>query len=247
MSVAVARSVAANEIAVDVPEREYRRLLQWPHGRPLPGTLRECAHDARQWYALHGRPLVATRRVEVRAVAANAVLLESGTVLTGETFAAQLRAGRAHALVAVAASAGPEVADEAARLWAADRPDAGYFLDRLAAAIAERLLLRTASGLRRELVPRRERLLPRHSPGCGHWHLADQRRLLDLLGDCGPVTMLPSGALRPQHSVLAAFGVTRQTRVAATDAASCRSCELDPCGFRRVPFKRPALHPRATT
>lgn len=240
MSVAAARPFAANEIALSIPEREYQRLLQWPRGRPLSDALRECARDARQWYAIHGRPFVATRRIEVRAIAADAVLLESGTLLRGETFAARLRAGEAHALVAVVASAGPEVADEAARLWAAGRPDAGYFLDRLGAAVAERLLVRVASGLCRDLVPQRERLLPRHSPGCGDWDLADQLRVIDLLGECGPVTMLASGVLKPQHSVLAAFGITRHARVAAIDAASCCSCELDPCSFRRVSFKRPA-------
>jgi hypothetical protein len=57
----------------------------------------------------------------------------------------------------------------------------------------------------------------------------------------GPLELLSSGALRPQHSVLAALGVTR--RAASSSAADlCRSCDLDPCAFRRAPFTAPARH-----
>ncbi len=51
----------------------------------------------------------------------------------------------------------------------------------------------------------------------------------------GPVSMLESGMLFPQNSLLAAFGVTRQ-RVAPTPADACRRCDLDPCRYRRAPF-----------
>ena len=52
----------------------------------------------------------------------------------------------------------------------------------------------------------------------------------------GPIELLPSGALRPQHSVLAALGVTHRT-FANTPEALCRSCDLDPCAFRRAPLE----------
>jgi len=100
------------------------------------------------------------------------VLLQSGPPLRSEALAARLRAGSAHALMVAVASAGPEVADEAARLWGAGRLDEAYFLDRLAAAIAEGLLVHVSSAACRSLVPRRERLLPHLSPGCGDWDLA---------------------------------------------------------------------------
>ena len=53
--------------------------------------------------------------------------------------------------------------------------------------------------------------------------------------EVGPVRMLESGALHPQHSVMAAMGVTHR-KVANSPELICRSCDLDPCNFRRAPF-----------
>jgi hypothetical protein len=259
MSAATVLSIAAADVAAAVPEREYRRLLRLPRGRALPVEMAERVQAARRWYALHGRPFVATQLKELRAIGPVEVLLQSGPTLRSKALAARLRAGHAHALMLVAASAGPEVADEARRLWGAGRLDEAYFLDRLAAAITEGLLVHASSAACRSLVLRREQLLPHLSPGCGDWDLADQRRLMQLLagcGDpsrppardaCGPVTLLASGALSPQHSVLAAFGVTHQARAAVSvAAATCRGCEREPCDFRRVPLQRPAPDSRVT-
>ena len=253
MSAVVVPPAAADDVVAEVAERESRRLLQLPRGGPLSVELQARAREARRWYASHGRPFTAMRRVALRAIEHDAVRLDPGTVLTSEALAAGLRAGGAHAVVVVAASAGPEVAEEAARRWAADRPDEAYFLDRLAAAVAERLLPRAASGLRDDLARCGERLLPHQSPGCGRLDLADQRCLMALLAgeghrsrpaSCGPVTLLESGALSPQHSVLAVFGVTRRSTVETTDAPACRSCDLEPCEFRRAPFKCHSHRPR---
>ena len=229
--------VAAEEITTRVPDREYRRLLGLPHDWALSGDLADRAQHARRWYTAHGCPFVAVRRVELRAVGPATVTLATGDVLTSLALADHLRAGEAHALVALAASAGVEVAMESARLWAAGRPDEAYFLDRLAAAITEGLVSWASARLCRSFAPRLEQLLPHFSPGCNDWELADQRHLMQLLTGrepCGPVTVLASGALHPQHSLLAALGVTHRAHV-ATRECSCRRCDLDPCGFRRVP------------
>jgi len=230
-------SVAAEEIATGVPEREYRRLLGIPRDRVLPGELADGTQRARRWYALHGRPFVAVRCVELRAVGPASVTLATGDVITSVALADRLHDGEAHALVVLAASAGLEVAEETARLWTAGRPDEAYFLDRLAAVITESLVPWTSARLCRAFSPRHERLLPHLSPGCSNWDLADQQRLMRLLGGrgtCGPMTVLASGALQPQYSLLAALGVTRRSQV-ATREPSCRRCDLDPCSFRRVP------------
>jgi len=233
-------SVAADEIAAGVPDREYRRLLGLPSDLALPGDLADGAQRARQWYAVHGRPFVATRRVALRDIGAVSVTLGTGDVLTSLALADRLREGGAHALVVLAASAGHEVAYEAALLWAAGHLDEAYFLDRFAAVVTEGLVSWASARLCRICAPRQEQLLPHLSPGCSHWDLADQHRLMGLLAhsaadSCGPLTLLASGALHPQHSLLAALGVTHRAFV-ATRESSCRRCDLDPCSFRRMPL-----------
>ena len=251
MTGAVPLPASAADLAAAVPEPEYLRLLGLPRGRVLEGELLERASQARAWYAQHGRPFVATRRAEVVTLEPPVVRLEAGAIFESAPLARRLSEGEAHALLALAASAGPEVAAETKRLWAADRPDEAFFLDRLAAAVTERLVLWASATICRLSEPARETLLPHLSPGCGHWDLADQHRLMALLtGEAngttlGPVELLPSGALQPQHSVLAALGVTRRS-VAATPEALCRSCDLDPCAFRRAPFVTAALRPQET-
>jgi hypothetical protein len=245
-------------VAADVPEREYRRLLGLPRGTELSDDLRERAEWARGWYASQGRPFVAARRVGITALGQQSVSVEGGQTLTSGVLAERLREGKAHAAVALAASAGPEAADEATRLWNDGRPDEGYFLDRFAAAVAESLVQRASAVLCARFLPQGEWLLAHLSPGCGHWDIADQHRLMALLVGragseidgaaemtVGPVTLLSSGALRPQHSVLAALGVTREPQPGRT-AIPCRSCDLDSCSFRRVPYRQDELRSRVT-
>ena len=56
--------------------------------------------------------------------------------------------------------------------------------------------------------------MPHLSPGCGSWDLSDQHKVWALLaGDAnelGPLRIMESGALHPQHSVVAASGVTHR-------------------------------------
>jgi hypothetical protein len=250
--------VVAAEIAAAVTEREFRRLLALPRRGSLPEGVLESMRAARRWYSAYGDPFVATHRVDVEEIGPSRVTLATGDVIGGDTLAEYLVAGDVHGIVVVAASAGTKVADEAARLWRDDRPDAGYALDRFAAAVAESLLLLASASLCESLSPRREQLLRHLSPGCGRWDIAHQRDLMRVLTGSssspareeavvtlGPVTLLESGGLSPQHSVLAAFGVTHRAH-AATPEAACRDCDLDPCNLRRVPFARRNPGPRVT-
>ena len=139
------------------------------------------------------------------------------------------------------------MAAEVKRLWAEERPDEAYFLDRFAVAVTERLVFWASGELCRAAAPSGETLLAHLSPGCGHWDLADQHRVMAILtGESGPrgteeavrlgpIELLPSGALHPPHSVLAVLGVTRRQGT-TTPEDLCRACDLDPCAFRRAPF-----------
>ena len=235
---------AAAELAGAVGERELLRLLGLPRGRELEGELRTRSDAARGWYARYGRPFVATRKVEAQDLTATGVVLSDGSELRSARLAEGLRVARGHAVLVAAVSAGREVAAEVARAWAEGRPDEAYFLDRFAAAVTEELVRQASGAECRSASEAGETLLSPHSPGCGDFAIGDQHRLMALLGArpagaervaLGPVELLPSGALDPPHSLLAALGVTRHALPATTAEALCRGCELDPCTFRRAP------------
>ncbi len=219
---------------------EYKRLLGLPRSRELEGDLLDRAQKAREWYANHGDPFVACRTIELNNISSPVVRLSEGTELTSVQLSERLRTGEAHALVVLAATAGTAVANEVATHWAQDRPDEAFFLDRFAVGVTEHLIQWSSAFLCRASEPSNETLLPHLSPGCGHWDLVDQHRLMALMTNdarLGPIELLPSGALHPQHSILAALGVTHR-KFSATPRDICRSCDLDPCAFRRAPFNK---------
>jgi hypothetical protein len=240
------------QLAGEVRDRELLRLLSMPRGRELEGDLRERAESARAWYAEHGRPYAAARRAAIVSTDGGSVRLEDGTELRSTVLADRLRHGEAQGLFALAATSGREVAEEVAQRWKGDRPDEAYFLDRFAVAVAERLVFWAAGELCRASEASGETVLAHLSPGCGHWDLADQHRVMALLAEppaplgahddrvrLGPIELLPSGALHPQHSILAVLGVTRRAS-STTPEDLCRECDHQPCAFRRAPFSAKA-------
>jgi hypothetical protein len=232
------------ELARAVSERELLRLLGLPRDRELALELRARADEAREWYIEHGQPFAAAAAVGVDRVEAAGVRLAGGAELRSRALASGLDDTQGHAVLVVAVSAGREVAAEVARRWTEGRPDEAWFLDRFAAAATEALVLLTSAAACRRAEGAGETLLPPQSPGCGDFEIGDQQRLMALLGAermpnervvLGPVELLPSGALDPPHSLLAALGVTRRPLPATTPEDFCRGCALDPCRFRRAP------------
>jgi hypothetical protein len=109
-----------------------------------------------------------------------------------------------------AITAGSEVEAEVARLWAAERVDEAYFLDRLAAAVVEHLALSLGHG---------------RSPGHKGFPLEDQPKLYALVEPDG-IELLPSGMLRPVHSLLAVYGPEDAS------LSPCSRCDFR-CRYRR--------------
>ena len=255
MNAVVTPSLAPADVAASVADDDYRRLLGVPRGAELSEAVESGAAAARRWYATHGNPWIAARRHTVASIESDAVVLDGGVRVPGERLAARLARNDAHALVAVAVSAGREVADEATRLWGVDRPDESYFLDRFATAVVESLLWRASAILCGQSMDADEWLVPHLSPGCGGWEIDAQRQLFELTGgvastrvgdggepgatvaSLGPVELLDTGSLRPQHSVLAALGVTHRA-IVATPEGACRTCDRPRCRYRRVPRAR---------
>src|SRR5262249_53967043 len=85
--------------------------------------------------------------------------------LRSVTLAHRLREAAAPTLVVLAASAGPEVGEEVDRLWAAGKPDEAFFLDRLGAAVTERLGFLAGRTLCPAAAPQGQAPLPARRPG----------------------------------------------------------------------------------
>ena len=231
----------AADLAGEIAAGEYLRLLGLPRSRPLDGELSQRAAGARSWYAAHGRPFVAARKVGIARLEEAGIEVETGQSFVSRTLAGRLRAGEAHALLALAVSAGAEVDEAARRLWEEDKPDESYFLDRFGVAVTERLVFWAMRWFCRQSEPLGETVLPHLSPGCGGWDFADQVKLMTVLSEGpagpGPLRMLPSGMLEPKSTLLAALGVTRR-QVSPSPADACKACDLSPCAFRRAPYGR---------
>ena len=231
--------VAAAELAGEVSAEDYTRLLGLPRGRPLGEDLGSRAAAARAWFIGHAHPSVAVRRLAIEPCAGDTVTTETGATFASATLAAHLQEGDAHALLALAVSAGPEVDAESARLTAEGKPDEAYFIDRFGAVATQRLVFWAARHFCREASARGETILPHLSPGCGGWAFDDQPALLRLLAPGGeppvPLRMLESGMLTPKNSLLALLGVTRR-HIAPAAKDVCHTCDLSPCDFRRAPY-----------
>lgn len=244
MSTLASVEPAAATLAAQVTPEEYARLLMLPRKKLLEDDLAARARAARAWYAGHGRPWIGARRVDIARLDAAGVTLATGQAFLSAALADRLRGADAHAVVAVAVTAGAEAGAENRRHWAEGRPDEGFFVERFAVGVTEQLVRFAAAWTCRASEAGGETALFHASPGCGSWPLEEQGKLMSVLaGDStpavGPVKMMPSGALTPVHSILALVGLTRR-HVAPTPADACRDCDLTPCSFRRAPCRRTA-------
>jgi hypothetical protein len=228
-------------IPVDVQPAEYLRLLGYPRDFVPSGRASELAEWARQWYTAHGRPWVHEKEVESLELSSGAVRLD-GETFSSRRLHATLEEAGAHAAVLVAVSAGPEAEEYARQLWREEKPDEYFFLEVYGSAVVEHLVTTTGARLCGWAEERRMAVLPHYSPGYAGWDIAEQNRLLELIGEAlpGPLGVLPSGGLQPKKSLLAVFGLTRHIdRVQRlTDLIPCENCSFSPCQFRRAPYRR---------
>ena len=226
-------------LQVDVQPAEYNRLLGYPRNFTLEGRAQELAAAALQWYAEHGRPWLYARELSQAAASV------TGVELVGEPFhSATLRRRftQSHAGSAVLAAmcAGPEIEEEAQRLWRDERPDEYYFHEVLGTAVVERLAGMMSARLCQWADARNIAVLPHDSPGYPQWDIAEQPRLLQLLKRNavlpGCMEALDSGALKPKKSLLAVYGIApaaQAVRRLTATTLPCDNCSLTPCDFRR--------------
>ena len=227
---------------VNVLPEEYNRLLGFPRNWVLSGRSQELAGRTRAWFARNGRPWVYARQAERLEMADHSIRIDD-IPFTSRRLQQTLQKAEAHSLLLVAASAGPEVECEAQKLWQAEKPDEYYFLETWGSAVVEHLIAVTGARLCAWAEGEHMAVLPHYSPGYSEWDIAEQPRLLQLVGmtrgeaQPGWMEVLDSGALRPRKSQLAVFGLTRHTeRVRRlTHLVPCEECSLSPCRYRRAP------------
>jgi len=227
----------------NVQPAEYKRLLGYPRDSVIEGRARELADWARHWYAKNGQPWVYARQSENLSITNGSILID-GVTFTSARLQKTLYEAEAHSAILVAVSAGPEVAEEAAKLWNEEKPDEYFFLEIFGSAVVEHLTTMTGARLCAWAENREMSILPHYSPGYPEWDIAEQPRLLELMKRTATQTpcqidVLDSGMLRPKKSLLAVFGMTRRTdrvRRLTPDLIPCESCSFSTCQYRRVPY-----------
>jgi hypothetical protein len=227
----------------NVQPAEYKRLLGYPRDSVIEGRARELADWARHWYAKNGQPWVYARQSESLSITNGSILID-GVTFTSARLQKTLHEAEAHSAILVAVSAGPEVAEEAAKLWNEEKPDEYFFLEIFGSAVVEHLTTMTGARLCAWAENREMSILPHYSPGYPEWDIAEQPRLLELMKRTATQTpcqidVLDSGMLRPKKSLLAVFGMTHRTdrvRRLTADLIPCESCSFNTCQYRRVPY-----------
>jgi hypothetical protein len=229
---------------VDVPPAEYQRLLGYPKSRVLEGRALELAETAREWFRTHGRPWICARE-------ATTLELRDATVWIGSAgFASKrfhdlLAEARAHNAVLVAVSAGPECEEQARKLWDDGKPDEYFFLKVFGSAVVEHLVTQASGRICDWADEHHTAVLPHFSPGYSGWDISYQPRLWELIRQYsssefpGPLEVMESGMLRPEKSLLAVFGLTRDLEKARRFARliPCENCPLPNCRYRRAAYK----------
>jgi hypothetical protein len=234
---------------VHVLPAEYQRLLGYPRDRVLEDRARELADWTRAWYEEHGRPWVYAR--QLGGVRTEGSVLHLGArSFRSPRLVNMLRSAAAESVVLAAVSAGPEIEQEAHARWQDGKPDEYFFLEVYGSAVVEQLVTATGARLCAWADAHGLAVLPHYSPGYPDWDIGEQPYLLELIqstaasaGAAPPLMdVLESGMLRPKKSLLAVFGLTRQTdRVRRlTDLVPCTNCSYAPCQYRRAPYRRAA-------
>jgi hypothetical protein len=232
---------------IQVTDAEYARLLGYPRDWVLEGRPRELADWARAWYAAHGRPWIYVRHARTLDLGGDGVVVD-GEAFSSGGLKSVLRQADAYNVVLAAVSAGPELEVEAQRLWHDDRPDEYFFLEVYGSAVVEQLTTLAGAKLCHWAEERGAAVLPHASPGYSDWSVGEQSRLLDLItrdGESlpGPLDALDSGMLRPKKSLLAVFGLAKDSgRVRQmSELVPCARCSFPNCQYRRASYHRPPL------
>ncbi len=231
---------------LNVQEREYKRLLGFPHDFEFEGRSRELADQARDWYQHHGRPWIFLRTAGSFALNSGHVSVEGTELVSTELFS-RLTAARSEGAAFAAVSAGPECEEHTRELWHEGKPDEYFFLEVYGSAVVEHLIAQSAFLLCEWADSAGKAVLPHYSPGYPGWNIADQQRLLSAARTAqgtrlpGDLQVMESGMLVPRKSLLALFGISPGSASAPriSEMIPCERCSLPNCTYRRIPYRHP--------
>lgn len=231
---------------LSVDEREYKRLLGFPHDFVLEGRTRELVEQSRAWFATNGRPWIMVRTVDDLSLRSDRVFVDGDPLSSPELFR-RLRESRAEGAAVAVVSAGRECEEHARALWNEGKPDEYFFLEVYGSAVVEHLIAQAAFLLCDWADGEGKAILPHYSPGYPGWNIADQQRLLACIqrnsGESWPgdIRVMDSGMLVPRKSLLALFGIApiSETTRRLTEMVPCERCSLPRCNYRRVPYRHP--------
>jgi hypothetical protein len=232
----------AASIAGQLPEAELVRWLGYPRGRRLEGLVLDRVDQARCWYAAHGRPFLALRSVGIESIDGQEIRLRGGANLTSRSLAEKCLEFDVCTLVCAALSAGPEIDAQVEELWACDKPDEAFILDRLGVVVTEYLRMELRTRIEQEADASGFSVLAAGGPGYSGWSLDDQVVMLGLLTQQGgavlpgALSVLASGMLRPKLSMLLAFPLAVASTSRLDVGLSCCVCNYVNCPYRRMSF-----------
>jgi hypothetical protein len=236
--------ISALNPRVDVLTEEYVRLLGYPRDHVLSGRALELANGARDWYRKFGRPWIHAREASAFDLREDSFVID-GSEFGGSVMRRKLATGNVSSVVVAAVSAGPEVEAESQRLWLAEKPDEYFFLEVYGSAVVEHLVTVIGAQICGVAEGEGRAVLPHYSPGYPEWLITEQAKLFSVLSGGitlpGALEVMESGMLRPKKSLLAIFGLTRETEKvrALSELNPCTGCALPNCQYRRVAYRRP--------
>jgi hypothetical protein len=141
--------------------------------------------------------------------------------------------GDAARVTVVAATVGPAIEEETARLFAAGEPALATVVDAVGSAAIwawVRLLLEEVGEAASQLGMQRS---APYSPGYGDWRIEDLPGLLEMSGAAAiGLTANEAGYLLPQKSLVGVVGWLRPE--GAPPLAGCAVCKLAGCRYRRA-------------
>jgi hypothetical protein len=231
---------------VAVDRNELARLLQMPGKEMFDDDLLHAITRVEAWHQRHIAIWYHQEMRAIKTIGTGHLVLDDDCLLpVGWSFQQRLRQSRAHSLVLLGYTVGPETDAHAKRLWDEEKFDEAFLVKSYGAALAEELRSRHVRVLRDWASKQNLSILPPEGPGYNDWpthNITGFYACLEVRGGAlfqERIKLLPEGSLAPANSMLLAFGLGAHSgpgRIRRHEYVPCSNCTLNPCAFRRKSY-----------